>query len=97
MTSRFTVQLWKKKKKQHYVVSLLSTDVSEESFASIFRVLNESEASRLLRNFFNPLRNDMTSFPTRRKRCMGIEVLLDVAMGFVVFWDVTPCSLLDIY
>ena len=76
---------------------MLATGVSEESFVSSFRLLNEDEASKLLRNFCNYLRNGMTSYHARRKRCVGIEVLLDVAVGFDVFWDVTPCSLLEIY
>jgi len=28
---------------------------------------------------------------------MGIEVMLDVKVGFAVFWDMTPYSLLEIY
>jgi len=82
---------------KHYVASLLGTGVSGGYFTSFFKVLNEGEASSSLRNFCNYLRNDTTSYPTRWNRCVGIEVLLDVAVGFAVFWDVTPYSLLEIY
>jgi hypothetical protein len=50
---------------KHCVVSLLVTGVSEESVSSNSRVVNEDEASSLLRSYLHHIRNGMTPYPKR--------------------------------
>ena len=84
---------------KHSVASFVVTGVSGGYFVSFCRVLDEGEASTLLRNVCNYI-YEMVWRHTPQEWNDAWELWFCWMWqwgGFAVFWDVTPCSLLEIY